>query len=966
MSIMPILPHTFRSFSFYASRALISTNPAERPIAYTGNFHKDYVHFSNCSRRFYVTSSPFPIDKDSRVLDLSSHQLSNETLSSLLDWLKNASEGKRILRIKWNDQGKTDYPELYQKLDEQCVGNRETYRDRPSLGECILLGNLAYKSPEEIEKANMLPSGWQILKCSEGKPVHWNDRENDSYFGTAFINRECRFGIIAHRGTEFSFSLSEIKGLIKDVSADLEEVLGNQVGHQQNSALAFSNQALRILKSKGYNTVGHVGHSLGGWLAQLSVYHQVTEGKEELFAVTLDNPGTASMIKEIASRYDINRKVFLRDLDVSNFLSYPNVVNTCHEHIGDLFHIQSPEIKFSCLAKYSCLFFNIEAHNKECLAQTFDVATGDPLQEHTFSIKDWPCFNQIKLNNELREFFKHATASNDFQPKGLTERDYFWLNKRAHYSVTPYDPTKINLVHFTKKARDFLLNLEDIKHNPNVLQDAKKDLFLPSSMLDFLLHYKLYRSSIGGEIKISPSGQVNTAFEFRRQVNLLLETYPLLIERISFPHLFQELKKDVQELDKRVSFELIERIHIERVHSHENAVDILMNTTQQGFVQRLYLYFNASESEIEEHNETGRKIDLFLSKNTTLSKNLTEKYNADSLSLGVKQEVTKLLGSTENQCYRLRIASSMNDALRFHKIRNYKDAHRLVTQTLNQLEKYKQWYDKHPLESAPKFSLLFARAHSLKAKILRASWSQGDDFLADSRAEYKKAIESFGGEPILYSNLGALLNDWGEWLSYREQEPNDHLALEKHQEALEFHKQAFEMYPTQFGIKRDYGRALFLHAQALFKTNKLPLIEYITSLKEAASHIEEGLNSTPESSSVHNPTAYHFLGLIEIELGDHVPEAETSIEFFKKGLEHCSLGLKTQKPHPVLLYYRAFAKYKFHKATNSLTPDALKESKQDVNQSLQYFRNRRITPEDQYRIVWAYKLLNTISKENNR
>jgi len=1007
MSVMPVLRQTFRSFLGVVSRPLTKASP-EGPLRMPSNsVDREYLRFWGFSKSYHFVSTLLPIGNQDRILDLSIHKLDRDRLFSLLQWLKTSSEGKRILRINWNDRDKTNYPELYQDLNAQCARNREKYRDRPSQQECVVFANLAYKSPEEIEAGKKLPPGWEILKGEDGGPVYWGDRAGDSYFGIAFIHPECRFGIIAHRGTEFSFSPSKIKHLIQDlISTDLKEIFGNQVGNQQCSAWEFSNEAFTILRRKECDIVGHVGHSLGGWLAQLSVYRQITEGKEGVFATTLDNPGSMAMIEETAPRYDINRRLFLRDLDFSNFLSYPNVVNTCHEHAGNLFHIRSPAIEFSFLAKHlSYLCFTLQAHNKELLERTFDSATGDVLKEHTFSVRSWPCFNQLKFVNELREFFKSANASNNFQPnvKDLGEREFFWLTTRAHYSLSPYDPTKIWLTHFTKKVKTFLLDLKEVlKYDSNILQDVERDLALPASSLDFLLQYELYRSEDGGEIKISPSNQISSASEFRRQVTLLLETYPAIIENVSLPHLFRELKKSISnrslfEKSVRHSFSEAEvellsyksaigKIHfsartrnemdesnyatagllaqlIGRARFYKEAVDILLDTTQQGFVQRLYLYFNASENEIKEHTELDRKIGHLLLKNELLSKSLEKKYNTSELSPELEREISKLLLSTEGQRCRLGIAESMNDALKFHKTRDYVKAEHLIDMVLNQLQKYQDWCDAHKIDSEVNCPLLLARTHSLKAKIARAMWSEGESALSLSKIHYEEALKQFDGEPILHSNLGSLLNDWGEWLSYRDPEPSHYLALEKHQQALACHKKAFEMYSTHFGIRRDYGRALFLHAQALFRTDQLSSKEYYAALGQAAFYIEEGLKTTKDSSFRYNPTALHFLGLIELEIGDNAPDKETSIAFFRKALERFSAGLKIQNTHPILFYCSSLARYKLHKAKDTLTPYVLEQSEQEVRDALQYFHDRRITPEDQYRIGWAQKLLHILSKD---
>ncbi|WP_194847256.1 hypothetical protein [Candidatus Neptunochlamydia vexilliferae] len=930
---------------------------------------RKYSDFWSFSKRCYSSAPSFPFgaqgfQETSRVLDLSSKRIKidKNSLSALLDWMKLSNEGKGLLRIQWGTAIQKQFPDLYLALGRQLEKNKKAYRDRPSYGECAIFSNLAYESPEEIEKNKMLPAGWEILK-EKNQPIYWDDRHDDSYYGTAFINKEQRFGIIGHRGTEFAFnSFKAVQELYRDLGkADLFEIFGNRVGDQQNSALEFSKAALKALKNQGCQSIGFVGHSLGGWLAQVSSYHLIAEeGEKNLFAATLDNPGSSRMIQQVAYR-DRSNRISLTNLDFSSFVSYPNLVNTCHEHEGEVFHIR-PDVTFSFAAKYiSYLKFTLDAHDRKLQARVFDTPKGHPLKERTRRADSWPCLSYAKIQNELKQFFNFAKPKNDFQPETMdfNDRNVFWLRNRAHFRIKEYDPSVMRISHFTPEAQAFLLELNEIqKYEPNILSKCEKELGIEKGTFKPLSELQIIQENQKIEVRIDDSSsEIKDAYELRRQVSLLLEAYPELITYVQFPTLFQEMRQRTIEVPFLQEFR-------SQLSNQQDALKTLMDITAMGPVQRLYLYFRADESGINQHEKDSIRVEQFLQENRQLKRRISEFSKDSKPSLGAQKDVKRFLTQLENQKYQLEVALLMNKALKNHKMIRYDEAAKFAGEAFDKLSEFKDWASQYTTFSFLNFPILFSRICSLRAKISRAQWDKGETHLAESMKRYEEALKYYQGDSTPYSNLGALLNDWGEWLASDIENPDLKVSAEKQAEALRFHEQAYEINPVSFAVIRDYGRAIFLNAQSKFRLKKISKDEYQKELEKATACIQNGRKSSQEDHVRYNPTALHFLGLIELEQGDLYIDInkEKAAIYFIKALEHFSKGLKTHSAHPILLYLRALARFKVSKMSPDWDKDALKKGEKDLRSAISFFEGRRrITPEDAYRIERAKKLLKEIT-----
>ncbi len=117
-------------------------------------------------------------------------------------------------------------------------------------------------------------------------------------------------------------------------------MIGGIVEEQQKSAIEFTRKVLEESDKLGYR-LGMVGHSVGGWLAQLTASLAASKGYEGIYVVTLDTPEAKEMIQTYfeGDQMISMARVDEKRLDFTHFLSLPNIVNCCNTQIGDLFHI---------------------------------------------------------------------------------------------------------------------------------------------------------------------------------------------------------------------------------------------------------------------------------------------------------------------------------------------------------------------------------------------------------------------------------------------------------------------------------------------------------------------------------------------------------------------------------------------------------------------------------------------------
>ena len=327
------------------------------------------------------------------------------------------------------------------------------------------------------------------------------DLLDSGYVGAAYIHEGRQQIVLAHRG----LSILNIGSLIGAIS-----VKSDQINPQQVAALYATEQCIQFAENENYR-FSVTGHGLGGWLAELCVYHATEENKpwfyRDMSAVTFDAPGSGGIMASLDSHLKDGRGVKREALDIIHYVSIPNLINTLNEQVGTVYRITPDLPKRFGVLEY--LMFNIDSHNMELLLKAFDPKTGMPTTRE--QMLDWPkldltptlalldklkgmlnitkpleaivsgvtlladgefrrlLFGSIKslfkkdatfpslIGGEYGTFHQYA-GGKDHQPdiEHLSFEANYFLTFASHYEAMPEDAQQLYLIHFSAGIRRFL------------------------------------------------------------------------------------------------------------------------------------------------------------------------------------------------------------------------------------------------------------------------------------------------------------------------------------------------------------------------------------------------------------------------------------------------------------------------------------------------------------------------------
>jgi hypothetical protein len=296
--------------------------------------------------------------------------------------------------------------------------------------------------------------------------------------------------VIAHRGTDSN----NLVTLIKDVDTDIRGVLFNKFVDQISSASTFANKVVSVLqKIHQENKIDFelffTGHSLGGWLAQITTF--TTENLEVIgstfrkkqkiqqreqhasstvqdnhaHTVVFDSPGCKDMLSRMADELDVRlkgRSIFSQHLDITSYLSAPNLINTCNKHVGTVYRIFTDLSDMGWKEKKT-LLYNLATHRMDKIMQVFDpeqrqVRKDDKGELKIREVVDWPISAGLTYGPELNNFFKWAKHLNNYHPEVMetvsseVPKGYAPLR----YQTKAYDECTNSLSIFNKDQREFL------------------------------------------------------------------------------------------------------------------------------------------------------------------------------------------------------------------------------------------------------------------------------------------------------------------------------------------------------------------------------------------------------------------------------------------------------------------------------------------------------------------------------
>ena len=600
-------------------------------------------------------------------------------------------------------------------------------------------------------------NGGELLKSQNWELLDTYSNIKDSYFGSAYRNDHIKHIIIAHRGTEN----------IKDWLTNLRIITEHIDTKQESSAWEFSK---KIIEQYGADySYSFTGHSLGGWLALACLYKykdkfingSPTDGYSDGFAVTFDDPGGEQLLK--ALQPNVGLDMDLSDLDITSYLSYPNLVNTAmgRKDVGSVYGV-SPEMISTPWYVQGGLQFTVKTHDKQLLLNSFSKHTGLP--KICGKIISWPRINwdiPLSITNNvdsgwgflkliLKEgiedesglrkyflgFYKYG-ISTGHNSKNLSPEDKFKLEHKVHYLVEEFDAQKLPLRNMPELERRFLLDLSEYSNRAEIVNNLT-GTSVDVEVVKLLKGYHIDTNH--NEIVVDKSATNTTAREFRDKILNYLKKNPALYQKklsVAHAELLAERIKNVQTNDHLVNT-------LNDLSEHcQHTKQLIHELSFKQATARLYKFIKPTWKEIKELKDEKDVLD----KQLDILKNINLKVQ----SLSFEQEISNQLKDTlQLETEQLKFAKKSVDILLMYMEEKLHEADKELDTLINTLEK-----EETCLPNLDK-KIMLNRGYNLKAKI--AARGNNKDLSADY---YEKATKLWPQDLITWSNYGGLLTDRG-------------------------------------------------------------------------------------------------------------------------------------------------------------------------------------------------------------
>ena len=339
-------------------------------------------------------SEQFPSPNAKGVWDLRGRRLTADELEMIL---KFTSSDKNIGSILWGDIP-SGCEQLKADIEEALIQNNLAYRHYPNDYTHGLLSAAAYE--ENIEGSPLAATpNWVVSKI-------FNDKDS-GFHAVLFQNNEDHQLVLAYRG--LSFDIAALLKKDSTLNTHIQGVIGGSIVAQQANAFIATGEAISIAKAKGYN-LSVTGHSIGAWLAELTVYYGQWDFEQKLKAVTFDSPGSVPMMQKFKANIESHYStVDIRDFDITAYLSAPNLINSCNSHVGRkvfrlypklepqswLKKLQDLPVVGSQVGKAISPLTALAGNSLKLMLAAFDPISGKPKKYE--EVLDWPV---AKVNME--------------------------------------------------------------------------------------------------------------------------------------------------------------------------------------------------------------------------------------------------------------------------------------------------------------------------------------------------------------------------------------------------------------------------------------------------------------------------------------------------------------------------------------------------------------------------------------
>ncbi|XP_015917635.1 uncharacterized protein [Parasteatoda tepidariorum] len=408
------------------------------------------------------TKTVLPLCKELKVVDI---ELSNKNFKSVIE----SSLEKTKIRFICPDDSDKYYPSDY------------------------FLAKIASRVYNEQSSDDCLEKGWVLLTTADS---------SDGYVGAAYWNAKNLQVVVAHKGTQN----------VKDIWADYQGIFSKKYTSQMSSAATFSSIVIETLKelNKKYSTdlnLSCAGHSLGGWLAQVTAFStqyltKAIEGEEEFFAirknenegyhthtVAFDSPGCKDMLLKMESDFDVRhsgRANLSSFLDVTIFLSAPNLVNTRNSHlnVGNLYRVFIDDLP-ARRTGWDLFRYTTETHKMDKIMNGLSSMENSCSSGKIMKVIDWPLAkegtsgflseNIFTDKNEYEHFHKLAERTGSYNP---TPDGTEYCTLRYQVKEVEKDECSANV--FKQSEFDFLEGYQVLKRI-SMLSIVRDLMFPPES-----------------------------------------------------------------------------------------------------------------------------------------------------------------------------------------------------------------------------------------------------------------------------------------------------------------------------------------------------------------------------------------------------------------------------------------------------------------------------------------------------
>ncbi|KAI2800759.1 hypothetical protein BLOT_012331 [Blomia tropicalis] len=263
--------------------------------------------------------------------------------------------------------------------------------------------NIVYYDYKDETKTNYmnLSEGWKFLTIAE------NNFLSNGYFGATFWNPEREQVVIAHRG------ISPTN--LRELWTDIKSIYGNIVSPQMSSAVTFTH-----------------------------------------------NPMLQQLQREFDVRYDNVEKLPIDCLDITSYLSAPNLINTCNPHVGKIYRVFIDFFNISFINQYH--LFSLDK-----ILNAFDNKTGFfKIKNEKFNIKevvDWPEMNILNKDEYEDELFEWAKKLDNYYL--ISEEVIFKDYCKIRYQTKEFNQKQCSLNVFSQLEQHFLKQYQWVKQYPN-------------------------------------------------------------------------------------------------------------------------------------------------------------------------------------------------------------------------------------------------------------------------------------------------------------------------------------------------------------------------------------------------------------------------------------------------------------------------------------------------------------------